>query len=223
MLYLREINGNSKGFTIKRELKKVKEELNRLESIIDVFYEGIITGEIIPGTKFHDSLIQTPVTELYVPIIEELVQDFYVVDEYLDGENIKESEHAVFFYATSVGLAQFFDQRVAELGNNLNLSYEGALDCINATLQYLYPNPNDFVYEYNEFQKLHYTSTFEEEINSFTFWTDHLLSHALQLDYLGRLQAIDDLLKKSLKEGASFMDLREIQLEAEKCLKYFKT
>jgi len=212
-------NDDIQGTTLEREIFKVKEDLDSVEAVINVLYDGLMNDLIPKESKFAEQIRNTPKTSYSFPEFYRLISEYYLSDT--QGEFLKPEFESV-QVGIAIGLVEYYDYRVAECPSDWTFVPEEDLtDSLYRSVKRLYRDPNDFVIEYEQFNSWHGVDAnidkegkqIEElKSKSLSYWMDALFFHSRLYSYLKTLEEAKENIN-FLSEGRDFEFRRKIVIE----------
>jgi hypothetical protein len=194
--------------TLKQEISCQEEELTATGHIIDHLYTTLRDKYI---TRIHQLETLTSLLDGVNPIefsvqtVNDLIRDYYIRED-VDGSDsgegtILRGEFEDVYQAIAFGLSELYVPRMNEFGVKSMLPPERVALLMYETIKEHFPNPNDFVVEYDGLREWHETSEDPILANSFSLWFDMFMEYCHTLTYLRSLKKADNEVRKMAVDG----------------------
>lgn len=204
MVALKLVYGEKKKKTLEGEIGQAKRNVDIFAVSVDSIFQAVESQD----KNLNPHLVEVKKTSYPLKEISEVIGDFYLSDSGEYGEE----EFDLVLQAISFELAKYYRHREFEhnLTSKTIFGIDQAAQMIYGSLQNLYPNVNDFIFEYEKFREWHSVEGDDLKSKSFSFWMDNIFYHGVCL-------ACYDIFKKAQIElieaskGKSFRERRELR------------
>jgi len=175
--------------SLDQEIRLTQEELDSTKLVIDIFYDGVEKGLILPESQMYQCVLNTTKNEQEVRNSRDIVYEFYLNDSF---PYFTPPEFEAVHQSFAFGLARYFIKRAESIGAKLNGDEDEIVPSIYSTIVNLYRDPRDFIFEYDSFKDWRKDPD-PLKANAFAFWLDCIFHYSRYQEYLNKLQEAKDL------------------------------
>jgi hypothetical protein len=191
--------------TIEQEIEKTRSFLEDSGNVIGVLY-GAIERKLLDEGPLRELIVGKEKTKYQFRSSEELISALYTSDK---EEEFLEEEFQDVSLALSLGLSEYYKKRLSEITSIPEKYQENDIaNFFDHAITANYPNPNDFIIEYDKFKTWHEESEEPLKTRAMSFWLDILFEYGNNSCYLEKLVETEETLKLA-KQHLPFKEVRE--------------